>query len=316
MRFKRITTMLVLLAAFSTKAICQKIVLLEAEPIVGWGNGVMGSSGYGVDIRGHYETFGLKVGYANSYANETDVKNYYKYFNIVKAAASWRFAHKNSSINEDNQKEIAHLVNIGYTSINAYKHRVFEAVDTTLRPPDNNPSETRRLLDVYSTDMKFHSGFISIGYERLKRVYFKGGGGKVTRGIYNALGSFNGYIETTADPGVMSYISSVYFDFLLLPQQGLQYSPRFTSDLKNSASGSVPIMETMFINKLGFRMGYEISMIGLVVFNFGIETGIMPGIFQYSSVYGNGFPEDNLYFGGKAGFSLGRAAHLKKKRKI
>ncbi len=300
MRTIRIAAVWLVLTAFAGNAWAQKMILLEAEPIIGWGNASMGSGGYDIELRGHYERIGLKLGYANAYTKETDPKKYYEYFNMQKATFSWRLWHK-----DDDDDERARLLNIGYNRITAYKHLVFEAVDPTLKVPTNDSLESRRYLDVYGTNVKFNTSFISIGYERLKKLYAKSGGGVVTN-------MFNGvyWFRHVSEPGTEFYTSSWYFDLLLLPPGGVTYNPRLATNLYALKPGSLaPIMETIYKNHVGFRLGYEISMIGLFAFNIGAETGVIPGIFQYSSDYGHGLPMDNLYFCGKAGFSFGTAKH-------
>jgi hypothetical protein len=308
MRIIRFAAVWLILSAVAGNACAQKMILLEVEPIIGWGNASMGSGGYDIELRGHYEKFGIKLAYANSYTKETDEKKYYEYFNMQKGIFSWRFAHKKESFNDDHEDEVAHLLNVGYNRIAAYKHQVFDAVDPTLKVPTNDSLESRRYLDVYGTNVKFNTNFISVGYERLKKGYSKSGRHKVLR-------SFNGidWFESESSGGTVFYTSSLYFDFLLLPPGGVTYSPRLTTNLYALKSGSpTPVMETIYKNHVGFRMGYEISMIGIFAFNIGVETGVIPGIFQYATDYGSGFPMDNLYFCGKAGFTIGKANRPKK----
>jgi hypothetical protein len=280
---------------------CQDMIIAKVIPLIGWGNSDMGGAGYGGALQGQLDNFGLKVDYTQSYTAQTDEKRYYKSFNLYGITARWRFAHK------DNDIEIGHMLNAGFHHTMSYKHQVFQAVDPTLRPPDYNPDETQRLLSTYYTNLRITSNFMSIGYERLKKHDFKYAGW-FTHRILNpfglVVGSFDSY-----DEGEMFYSSSLYIEMLLLAPGGCTYEAKGYYNLYGGkpATNNL-ILETLYKNSVGLKMGYEVSTLNSFGLTAGLEMGIIPGIFHQSSDYGNGFPQDNMYFSAKVGIALGYSA--------
>lgn len=293
-------TILSVFTFFTTEA--QDMASLRLSPIQAWGNADMGGAGYRGELRTHLKDFGLKLDYGKGYTKESDSLHYYKYFDEFRAQVSWRFSKKKSD-----GKIVGRSISLGYTQTNAYKNQLFQAVDPTLRPPESNPDESQRLLSEYFTNLKVSSGYFSLGYERLKKNNFHFAG-YVTRVLLDPFGFVIGKV-TTFEQGEVFYTSTLFFDLLFLAPGGASYSPReyFTIDKKRPAPNTPLVMETMYQNKVGFRMGYELATLTAFGLSFGLEAGMMPGIYNYNSDYGRGFPQDNIYFSAKAGVALGYA---------
>jgi hypothetical protein len=193
--------------------------------------------------------------------------------------------------------ERATLVNLGFTSATGYKHEEFKAVDMTLRPPDDHPEESLRRYNNYFFDARYNTSYFSLGFERIKKVDVKYAG-FVTTVLINPLGFIVGSFKRYEEAEYF-FTSSWYASALIAAPGAVSYTPTSYYSHTNTDSllpGSIMQPEQLYYNKVGFKLGYEVSSLTPVGFTFGLEAGMQPNVFNKPGVYGPGFPDDNIYF--------------------
>jgi hypothetical protein len=276
----------------------QRVILIKAIPIYGWNNAFEGAAGYSFGAHTHFDKIGFHANYYHGYTKPTS-SAFYKQHMMLDGTVSFRFGHSH-----DGEDDKARLWNIGFAHVNGYKHELVKYIEYNLRPPDYNPDESARRYDEFFTDLHYRTTYLSFGYERLKKTDFQYAGW-VTRQVLNPFGLVMGTVSRYEE-GRVFYTSSWYISALGTVPGAISYEPvGFYSHVNGPPRSDSMRSEPLLKNHIGVKMGYEVGSLTPFGFVFGLEAGLMPGVFNDEGVYGPGFPDDNIYFLMKFGFASG-----------
>lgn len=173
-------------------------------------------------------------------------------------------------------------VTIGYEAVNQAKELAAHSRGLTKA----EPNEPALIYTDYNIVARYQSRMLSLGVERVKEVErnLKKRHPHLTKTLY-AQALYNLYNTDTLS--IEKAYQSVNHSILVNPADA--------------------VLEPLMVNRVGFKAGYKMCSLKPIGYSFALEAGMITAPFNINGVYGNGFPDDNLFVQTQIGLSFGHS---------
>lgn len=239
----------------------------------------------------------MKVGFEFDYARSYKKNN--PHYN-----GTFRFRFAQNGVGDERQK--SHYLNIGYTYFSSMV-REYEAVDAQIGPPSYDSTESNLVYTPYKAISTAPLSYFNIGYENIMERHEEISGGVVQVLFLDPFGFVVGTGSYKTGDVTIAFTRTLYASLSLSNASALD--PRISTyegpNKLPPKPGAQMQLEPLYKNLMGFKTGVSWCTLKPFGFSFGIESGIMPGVYQFGGDYGDKFPEENIYFIAKFGFAIG-----------